>query len=78
MKKLINNNIMNKKTIYANYDGDVWEVINDNKDGTVDLNIDDIQGDIMVCCVPIKDITFVDKAIYDERIKSLQDLLNTP
>ena len=59
---------------YAKHNkGDViWEISFDNEDGTVDLNIDDLQGDITVCFVPKNEIQVVDKIDYIKRINSLK------
>jgi len=55
---------------YAKYDSDIiWQIIKDNKDGTVDISIDDIQGDSTILEVPKSDLILVEKKDYDKIIK---------
>jgi hypothetical protein len=64
-----------KKLGYAKHnDSDViYQIVCDNEDGTVDLNIDDIQGDIMVCCVDKRNIVLVEEIDYLNRINYLNE-----
>ena len=55
----------------------VWEVTVENKDGSFDLSIDDIQGDTTYCFNPKEDVTFVDESVYKERIKERQKFLDS-
>jgi hypothetical protein len=65
---------MLKDKVYAKYKKEdvIWEVVYDNKDGTFDISIDDLQGDITVCYVDISNLTFVTKEDYDKRILELK------
>jgi len=65
---------MTEKLSYAKYyNSDViYHIVCDNQDGTVDLNIDDIQGDIMVCGVDKKNIVLVEEIDYVNRINYLK------
>lgn len=58
--------------IYKNNDT-IWEIVSDNEDGTLDISIDDIQGDIAVCCVSKLELVLVDKKEYKQRIKKLNN-----
>ena len=65
---------MYEKLGYAKHNGGevVWQIVKDNKDGTVDLNIDDLQGDMTLWDVDKKNIELVEEKKYIERIYKLQ------
>jgi len=65
---------MYKKLGYAKHNGGevVWQIVKDNKDGTVDLNIDDLQGDMTLWDVDKKNIELVEEKKHIERISKLQ------
>ena len=65
---------MYKELGYAKHDGGecIWLVVCDNEDGTVDLSMDDIQGDISVFEVDKRDIILVEKSEYIELIHKLR------
>lgn len=57
---------------YAKYNNIIWEVWDDIADpDTYDLNIDDEQGDMLLCFVPKQEVIFVSEAEYLKRIKEL-------
>ena len=63
---------MYKELGYAKHDSDViWQIVCDNEDGTVDISIDDIQGDIAVIGVKKCELILVEKKDYDKRISEL-------
>ena len=52
----------------------IWEVHIDEHDNSIDLCIDDLQGDISLCDVYESQIVRVTKAAYDDRINDLKDI----
>lgn len=65
---------MYKKLGFAKYDGNIiFNIVCDNKDGTVDLHIDDIQGDITVCYVDKHKIELVEESEYIYMINKLKN-----
>ena len=52
----------------------IWIVTRDENydEGLVDIMIDDLQGDTLVCLVPESDLNFVTQKDYNERIAELR------